>query len=112
MRNAGKNVERGFGNTKTANGEVYMNYEVYEINRGSASFRLNSIELEIEIIIREMVKDAPMKKQDIQNKLSQKYNQSDVAHVIKHSKGIYCDINDIVHYREWVYADVEMVTGV
>ncbi len=86
--------------------------EIQEINRGSPSFRLNSIEFEIEIIIRKMVRSTPMKKQDIQNKLSQKYNQSDIAHVIKHSKGIYCDINDIVHYREWVYADVEMVTGV
>ncbi len=52
-----------------------------------------------------------MKKQDIQKRLSQ-YNQSDVAHVIKHSKGIYCDINDIVHYREWVYADIERDVGV
>ncbi len=85
--------------------------EVYEINRGSPSFRLNSIEFEIEIIIRTMVLNAPMKKQDIQNTLSQ-YSKSDVAHVIKHSKGMWCDTNDIVEYREWTYPDIEMDVGV
>jgi len=85
--------------------------EIYEINRGSPSFRLNSIELEIETIIRKMIQDTLMKKGEIQDKLSQ-YKKSDVAHVIKHSKGMWCDINDVVEYREWVYPDTEMDVGV
>ncbi len=86
--------------------------EIREINRGSPSFRLNSIELEIEITIRKMIQNTSMKKQDIQNILSHKYSKSDVAHVIKHSKGMWCGIDGIVQYREWVYPDVEKDVGV
>lgn len=85
--------------------------EMHDINRGSPSFRLNSIELEIEIQIRAIIKITPMKKQDILNQLN-KYDTSDVAHVIKHSKGIWCDINGMVEYRDWVYPDTEMDVGV
>jgi hypothetical protein len=85
---------------------------IHEINRGSPSFRLNSIELEIEIVVREMIRTAPMKKQKIQDELSKKYTWSDIAHVIKHSHGMWCDVDNIVHYREWVYADIEMECGV
>jgi len=84
---------------------------IYEINRGSPSFRLNSIEFEIETIIRRMVQKAPMRKQDILNALGM-YSKSDIAVVIKHSKGLFCSIDDIVEYREWVYPDVEMAVGV
>jgi hypothetical protein len=88
-----------------------MSKEVYEINRGSPSFRLNSIELEIETTIRKLIQEAPLSKQTIINKLH-RYNKSDIAHVIKHSKGMWCGIDGIVEYRDWVYPDIEMDVGV
>jgi len=93
------------------NSVVYPLTYFQEINRGSPSFKLNSIELEIETAIRMMVRICPMKRRDIQNELKN-YNKSDVAHVIKHSKGLNCSISDVVYYREWVSGDVEMDVGV
>jgi len=59
-----------------------------------------------------MIQNAPMRKQDLLNVLSQ-YNKSDLAHVIKHSKGIWYDsATGLVEYREWAYPDVEMDVGV
>jgi len=86
--------------------------EIYETNRGSPSFRMNSIELEIETIIRKLVQKTNIKMQDIQNKLINNYSNSDVVYVIKHSKGLWLDSDDTVEYREWVYADTEIDVGV
>jgi len=59
-----------------------------------------------------MVRNAPMRKEVIKKELTKKYDETDIDHVIKHSKGMYCGINGLVSYREWVQVEEEMDVGV
>ena len=86
--------------------------EIKKINRGSPDFRFNSVEYNIEKIIRKMVENTSMSKQDIIYRLEKDYSEVDIATVLKHSIGLYCDINNIVHYRNYVYPDIEFDIGV